>query len=186
MTISGGALRYIGVMTALRELRPTILSALLIFACLLPGCSTPAPAQPQSPTPETAPQPGPSYPAGATPTLHAPAPAAAEDKPAETVDIRGRVIQARRNGQGELPVGTLRVEGALEPGTRYAKATIHVGHQTKIFFGRSGSDRRRASFSFIHSGDLVEVTFTGPVTEATESQPVKGTAATVVILEHTS
>jgi hypothetical protein len=167
--------RYIA---AMRALRPAVLSVPLIFVWLVSGCSTPAPAQPQAPAPETvSPEPAPAPP---TPPADA-KPAAA----AETVDIRGRVIQARRNGQGELPVGTLQVEGALEPGTRYAKATIHVGHQTKIFFGPSGSDRRRASFSFIHSGDLVEVTFTGPPTETTESDPVKATADRIVILEHT-
>jgi hypothetical protein len=191
MAMSGGAgagalLRYIG---AMRDLRPAILSALLIFSgllfsSLLPGCATQEPAQPQSPPPEATPQPGPSNPAGATPTLHAPSPAT-DEKPVETVDIRGRVTQARRNGQGELPVGTLQVEGSLEPGTRYAKATIHVGHKTKIFLGRSGPDRKQASFSFIHSGDLVEVTFVGPPAETTGSDPVKATAATIVILEHT-
>ena len=170
----------------MRDLRPAILSALLIlsgllFSSLLPGCATQAPAQPQSPPPEPAPQPGPYSPAGATPTLHAPSPAT-DDKPVETVDIRGRVVQARRNAQGELPVGTLQVEGSLEPGTRYDKATVHVGHDTKIFLGRGG---RPTSFSFIHSGDLVEVTFAGPPAETTGSDPVKATATTIVILEHT-
>lgn len=94
------------------------------------------------------------------------------------MDIRGKVVQARRNAQGEPPVGTLQVEGALEPGTRYDKATIHVGHKSRIFLGRGG---KPASFSFIHTGDLVEVTFAGPVAE---SYPVKATAATIVILEH--
>ena len=127
-----------------------------------------------APTPEPTPQPGPSEPAGATPVL-------GSHSPAETVDIRGRVVQARRNAQGELPVGTLQVEGTLEPGTRYDKATVHVGHGSRIFVGREG---KPASFSFIHTGDLVEVTFTGPPTAATESNPVKGTAAKVVVLEH--
>lgn len=142
------------------DLRPAVLSAVLLFACLLPGFSTPAPAQPAA------------SPAAATPT----------PTPAPTiVDIRGRVTQARRNGQGELPVGTLQVEGPLEPDTRYDKATVHVGHKSRVYVGR---ERKPASFSFIHSGDLVEVIFEGPPTAATESQPVKGTAATVVVLEH--
>lgn len=146
--------------------RSVTLSAALIFSCLLPGCSAPAPAQPPaSPAAETvSPAPTP------TPT------------PAPAVDIRGRVTQARRNGQGEPPVGTLQVEGTLEPDTHYDKATIHVGHRTRIFVGR---DRKPASFSFIHSGDLIEATFDGPVTAAaTESQPLKATAATIVVLEH--
>jgi hypothetical protein len=170
--------RYIALM---RALRPTTLSALLVSAWLLSGCATPAPAQAPAPTPEP-PQPGPSSSAGATPTLGSGAPPVAaaptgEEKPAETVDIRGRVIQARRNGQGEPPVGTLQVEGTLEPGTRYDKATVHVGHTTRIYL-KSG---KPASFSFVHSGDLVEVTFAGPVEE---SSPVKATAARIVILEH--
>jgi hypothetical protein len=149
-------------------LRPAVLSVLLIFVWLVSGCSTPAPAQPQAPAPETvSPEPAPAPPM--------------EAKPAEPVDVRGRVVQARRNAQGELPVGTLQIEGSQEPGTRYDKATIHVGHDTKIFLGRGG---RPASFSFIHSGDLVEVTFTGPPAGMTESEPVKATAATIVILEH--
>jgi nucleoid-associated protein YgaU len=187
-----GTVRYIG---AMRDLRPAILSALLIssgllFSSLLPGCSTPAPAQPESaPPPDATPavsEPGePAAPAEPAPPAQ---PADAKPAPAETVDIRGRVTQARRNGQGELPVGTLQVEGALEPGTRYAKATIHVGHQTKIFLGRSGPGQKPASFSFIHSGDLIEVIFVGPptgTTETTESDPVKATADRIVILEHT-
>ncbi|HEX3127946.1 MAG TPA: hypothetical protein VH394_11505 [Thermoanaerobaculia bacterium] len=185
----------------MRELR--LPSALLVLACLLSGCSAPAPAPspvtpvsapepvqvsaPEpTPTPEPTPQPGPSEPAGATPVLGshppaAPATPADDARPAETVDIRGRVVQARRNAQGELPVGTLQVEGPLEQDTRYDKATIHVGHQSKIFLGRDG---KPASFGFIHTGDLVEVTFLGPPTEATESHPLKATAAKVVILEH--
>lgn len=96
----------------------------------------------------------------------------------EPVDIRGRVIQTRRNSMGEPPVGTVRVEGTLEPGTRYDKATIHVGRKTRIFLGHDG---KPASFSFLHTGDLVEVTFVGPVAE---SYPVQATADKIVILEH--
>jgi hypothetical protein len=150
----------------MNALRSATLAVILIFACVLPGCSTPAPAQPAaSPAAETvSPTPTP------TPT------------PAPTVDIRGRVTQARRNGQGEPPVGTLVVEGTLEPDTHYDKATIHVGHTTRIFVGR---DKKPASFSFIHSGDLIEATFDGPPTEAaTESHPLKATATTIVVLEH--
>jgi hypothetical protein len=161
-----GPVRYIAFMLTLR---PAVLSVVLIFACLLTGCSTAAPAQAPDAKPS---QPEPSQPAASQP-------AGAPDKPAETVDIRGRVTQSRRNAQGEPPVGTVQVEGTLEPGTRYDKATIHVGHETKIFLGRDG---RQASFSFLHSGDLVEVTFTGPVAE---SYPVQATAAKIVILEHT-
>lgn len=156
----------------MRDLR--LPSLLLIFFCLS-ACSAPAPAQAPATTPEPTSQAEPSPPAAETP---APAPAPAE------VDIRGRVTQARRNAQGEPPVGTLQVEGTLEPGTHYDKATIHVGHETKIFVGR-GPGGKAASFAFIHSGDLVEVTFAEPVTKATESNPVKATAATVVVLEHT-
>jgi hypothetical protein len=145
--------------------RPLALSTVLI-ACLLPGCSASA-AQPQTP---------------AQPQLGSQAkPSEETPPPAEPVDIRGRVTQARRNGQGELPVGTLRIEGALEPGTRYDKAVVHIGHKTKVFLGRNG---KPASFSFIHSGDLVEVIFDGPVAEVAEPEHIKATAARIVILEH--
>ncbi len=151
--------------------RPLALS--ILIACLLPGCSASATAQPQ---------PGPSQPAGATPALGSHAKPAEEPPPSATptepVDIRGRVTQTRRNSMSEPPVGTVQVEGKLEPGTRYDKATIHVGHKTKLFLGRNG---KRASFSFLHEGDLVEVTFAGPVEE---SDPVKATADKIVILEH--
>ena len=153
----------------MHHLRP--LSVLLILAGLLSGCS--APAQAQAPKSEP-PQPGPSEPAGATPTLGGHKP-----PEAETVDIRGRVVQARRNAQGEPPVGTLQIEGTLEPGTRYDKATVRVSRETKIFLGRDG---KPASFSFLREGFLVEVTFSGPVAE---SYPVQATAARIVILEHT-
>ncbi|MES1245521.1 MAG: hypothetical protein ABUT39_28205 [Acidobacteriota bacterium] len=171
MPATGGAVRYIAAMHALRPAIPAILLTLVFLS----GCSAPAPAQPSTPVApplEAAASPEPS-PAPPTPP--------AAEAPAEAVDIRGRVIQAHRNAQGDPPVGTLVVEGALEPGTRYDKATVHVGHETKIFVGRGS---KQASFAFIHSGDLVEVTFAGPVAEATESHPVKATAATVVILEH--
>jgi hypothetical protein len=138
-------------------LRPAVPSILLIVFLFLPGCAAPAPAQPAA---QPASQP------------------AVEAQPAPQVDIRGRVTQSRRNAQGDPPVGTVQIEGTLEPGTRYDKAIVHVGHQTKIFLGRGG---KQASFSFLHSGDLVEVTFTGPVAE---SQPVKATADRIVILEH--
>jgi len=163
-------------MASMRDLRSAILPVLPIFFWLLSGCSAPAPAQPPTSPPISPPiSPPAAAPAPAAPTTPA---TSAETQPAEPVDIRGRVIQAHRNAQGDPPVGTLQVEGALEPGTRYDKATIHVGHETKIFFGRGG---RSASFSFIHSGDLVEVTFAGPVAE---SSPVKATADRIVILEH--
>jgi hypothetical protein len=152
-------------MAAKHALRPAILSVLLIFAWLVSGCSASAPAQAPAPT-----TPEPSQSAGAPP-------------PPETVDIRGRVVQARRNVMGEPPVGTIRVEGTLEPGTRYDKATILADHKTKVFLGRDG---KRASFSFIHSGDLVEVTFVGPPAKTTTGpDPIKATAARIVILEHT-
>ena len=167
-------MRYIAFMAFMRT--PAILSIVLTFACLA-GCSTPAPAQPQDEPAASQPQPGPSYPAGATPTLGSGAPRA-EDKPAEPVDIRGRVTQARRSSLGEPPVGTIQVEGTVEPGTRHDKATIRVSRETKIFLGRDG---KPASFTFLHTGDLVEVTFTGPVAE---SYPVQATAARIVILEH--
>jgi hypothetical protein len=148
-------------------LRPAVPSILLIVSLFLPGCAAPAPAQPQVE----------AVPAGQPADQHAGQPAG-EAQPAAQVDIRGRVTQSRRNSQGEPPVGTVQIEGKVEPGTRYDKAVVHVGHQTKIFLGRDG---KPASFSFLHSGDLVEVTFTGPVAE---SYPVKATAAKIVILEH--
>jgi hypothetical protein len=124
---------------------------------LLPACSTPPPVSAAAPA--------------STPT---PAP-----EPMAKVDIRGRVLQAHRNAQGDPPVGTILVEGPLTPDTRYTKASILINRESKLLVGRGG---KRASFGFIHSGDLVEVTFAGPVAE---SDPVKATAAEVIILEHT-
>jgi hypothetical protein len=143
-----------------RPLQPALLIAAL---AVLTACSTPL-AAPAAPHPQPA--------AAATPA----------PEPAVKVDIRGRVVQAHRNGQGDPPVGTIVVEGPVEPDTRYAKASILIDRKSKVFVGRGG---KRAAFAFIHSGDLVEVTFAGPATEATESDPVKATAAEVVILEHT-
>jgi hypothetical protein len=139
------------------RLQPALLIAVLV---VLTACSMPLPA-PAAPPPETAPP-----------------PAAGTDQ-AVKVDIRGRVVQAHRNAQGEPPVGTIVVEGPVEADTRYARASILVDRSSKVFVGRGG---KRAAFAFIHSGDLVEVTFAGAVAE---SDPVKATAAEVVILEHT-
>lgn len=149
----------------MRSLRLILLPALLaLLACsAAPAASAPSQAEPQ---------PGPSHPAGATPTL------GAHKQPDEAeVDVRGRITLFHRAAYGEPPLATFVVEGALEPGTRYAKAQVRITRDTKVFQTRGG---KRLVFSRLQVGDLVEVTFAGPVAE---SDPVQAVAAEVVRLE---
>jgi len=69
------------------------------------------------------------------------------------------------------------VEGALEPDTRYARAKVRITRDTKVFQTRGG---KRLVFSRLQVGNLVEVTFEGPVAE---SDPVQAVAAEVVLLD---
>lgn len=144
-------------MTAMHAMRyPAIVLALLLAAC------TPSvPVQTDgSGTPANAPA----------------APAAPEETPA-AADIRGRVTEHHRSATGEPPLGTIRVEGTLEGGTRYDKASVRITRDTVIVKGRGG---RRMPFNSLTVGALVEATFTGPVAE---SYPVQATASEIVILE---
>lgn len=135
------------------------------LALLLPACTPSAPVQTDAPgSPAAAPAP-----ASATPAPSSEIPAG--------VHIRGRITVHHRSVQGEPPIGTIQVEGSLEPDTRHDKAVVRITRDTKIFKGRGG---RRMPFNSLVIGTLVEATFTGPVAE---SYPVQATASEVVILE---
>lgn len=140
---------------------------LFALALLLVACTPSAPVQTDNPGSSSAPAPAAGTPAP---------PAIPEESPA-AVDIRGRITQHHRSATGEPPVGTIRVEGTLEGGTRYDKAQVRITRDTRIYKGRGG---RRMPFNSLTIGTLVEATFTGPVAE---SYPVQATAAEVVILE---
>lgn len=161
-------------MQPMSSLRPILLlpALLILLACSAMPAAPAAPATPAASAPSrTEPQPGPSQPAGATPTL------GAHDPDQAQVDVRGRITLFHRASYGEPPLATAVVEGALEPDTRYARAQIRITRDTKVFETRGG---KRLIFSRLQVGDLVEVTFEGPVAE---SDPVQAVAAEVVRLE---
>lgn len=108
--------------------------------------------------------------AGATPTPGVNAPVEA------AVDIRGKITQFHRASYGEPPLATIVVEGSLGGDTRYDLAKVRITRDTKVYQTRGG---RRLPYSRLLIGDLVEVTFEGPVTE---SDPVEGIAAEIVRL----
>ena len=136
----------------------------IVLALLLSACTPSVPVQTDGSRPAGTPAPAPA------------APASPAEIPAR-VDIRGRITQHHRSVQGEPPIGTIRVEGTLEAGTSYDKASVRITRDTRIFKGRGG---RRMPFNSLTVGTLVEATFTGPVAE---SYPVQATASEIVILE---
>lgn len=135
--------------------------ATIMTALLLAGCTPSAPVKTDGPG-----GPAPAEIPAATPPEETPAGA----------DIRGRITELHRSATGEPPLGSIRVEGALEADTRHDKASIRITRDTKIVKGRGG---QRMPFNSLTVGTLVEATFIGPVAE---SYPVQATASEVVIL----
>jgi len=90
--------------------------------------------------------------------------------------VRGEIVNF------EAPVddadGGMRVDGELEQDTVYDRAVATFNDETDIF-RREGESDVEASADDLALGQIVEVTFTGPVAE---SDPVIGTASKIVIL----
>jgi hypothetical protein len=94
-------------------------------------------------------------------------------------DIRGVVTSLAHGGQ-EGAVGTLRIEGAKMPDTRYDKAVVTLTPDTRIY-QREPNGKSPVQFGSLRLGDKVQVRFAGPVAE---SYPVQARAAEVLILIH--
>jgi beta-N-acetylhexosaminidase len=100
--------------------------------------------------------------------------------PAEIkMDIRGTITQIELASGGSSELGTIRIEGAVEPDTGYDKAVVTVTADTRIW-EQSGQDRREVGFEALQVGQRVEARFAGPVAE---SYPVQTGASEIVILE---
>ena len=91
-----------------------------------------------------------------------------------TIGIRG-VVKNIIQGKDGI---TMLVEGKLEQGTPFDKASVTVNMSSKVLRDETPMTSQFA-FSEIKKGDTVEVTFNGPVAE---SYPVQGVAATVRIV----
>jgi hypothetical protein len=105
-------------------------------------------------------------------------PAGAADKPANKVDVRGKLTEVKVV-PGGLTVGFVTVEGAKEKDTSYDKATVRVIVMTKIEKA-DGKNRKAAKWEDLKKGCKVEVVFDRA---PEESNPVKADAKSILILE---
>jgi hypothetical protein len=92
--------------------------------------------------------------------------------------VRGEITSFEPYVEGESD-GGMRIDGAAEPDTVYARAVATFNEDTDVF-RREGDEEVEASLDDLALGIVVEVTFTGPIAE---SDPVVGTASKIVILE---
>ncbi len=90
-------------------------------------------------------------------------------------DIRG-MITSVTPGSGDV-LGTVLIEGRIEPDTGYDKASVRVEEDTEIFM-RQGTALVEATWSAVAEGLVVEAWFEGPVAE---SYPVQAKAGRIVI-----
>jgi hypothetical protein len=95
-----------------------------------------------------------------------------------TADIRGVITALTPAGEPGGGLGSVRIEGAKQPDTRYDKASVRITSETRVF-QQLGDFCRPLTFADLALGDKVEASFTGPVAE---SYPVQATASEVVIL----
>ncbi len=98
-------------------------------------------------------------------------------------DIRGTITQKTSNPtflpSGDDPLGTILIEGTIEPDTQFDRASVKVTGDTDIFRAVDGK-MEDASFHELQVGQRVEAWFRGPVAE---SYPVQATAGRIVVLE---
>ncbi len=104
--------------------------------------------------------------------------AASEPTPTTPPAIRGSITSRTSAPGGDL-VGSILVEGQVEAGTTFDKATIAVTVKTRIF-EQTAQERRQATFDALQMGRTIEAWFDGPVAE---SYPVQATASDIVILK---
>jgi len=101
----------------------------------------------------------------------------ADEPPDRNPDIRGTITELTL-GEGDT-LGTILVEGEIEPDTQYDKASVRVDKDTEIIMARFFVEPTSAPFSELSKGDLVEVWFEGPVAE---SYPVQTKAGRIEII----
>ncbi|MEX1195519.1 MAG: DUF3221 domain-containing protein [Dehalococcoidia bacterium] len=92
--------------------------------------------------------------------------------------IRGVITTKSDATNGGEVLGSLRVEGEVEPDTQYNRASVRVDEDTDIYSLFDG-EPVRAGYSDLRQGQTVEVWFDGPVAE---SDPVQAKAGRILIL----
>lgn len=105
--------------------------------------------------------------------------------PGGGADIRGYVSSVWGISADPRPsdvLGSITIEGELEEGTRFDRASVAVTEKTRIFEDVNG-ERVQAAFGDLEEGQLVQAVFTGPVAE---SYPVQATAGEITILGRTA
>lgn len=95
--------------------------------------------------------------------------------PRDTPDIRGSVTSFQRTDDG----ASMLVEGRVEGGTSFDKASVTVRDDTEVW-RREGDKWRRGEIGDLARAKRVEAWFTGPVAE---SYPVQATARAIAVLE---
>ncbi len=110
------------------------------------------------------------------PTREMPAPAT--DSPP---DIRGTITTIQTNADPSQTgiAGSMLVEGSIEGGTKFDKASITITGDTQLF-EQVGDERRPVTVDAFRAGQRVEAWFTGPVME---SYPVQAGALEIVIVQ---
>jgi hypothetical protein len=91
-------------------------------------------------------------------------------------DIRGE-ITTKTDGSGDT-LGTILIEGEVEPDTGFDKASTRIDGETEIYRLTNG-ELVEALWDDLEVGTRVEATFEGPVAE---SYPVQAYASEVVII----
>lgn len=107
--------------------------------------------------------------------------AGSDEPPAQAAgaDVRGTItsLTMGEGGAGDM-LGTILIEGEVEPDTSHDRASVTITNQTQIFDGRTG-EQQAIGFEALQMGQRVEARFVGPVLE---SYPVQAGASQVVIL----
>jgi hypothetical protein len=88
-------------------------------------------------------------------------------------DIRGEITQ-RLDGNGET-IGTILIEGEVQPDTEYDKASVRIDAETELTTPSGAT----LTWDDLVLGATVEATFEGPVAE---SYPVQAYASKIVVL----
>ena len=105
--------------------------------------------------------------------------------PGVSPDIEGYVASVWGSSADPRPgdvLGSILIEGELERGMPFDRASVTIREDTRIYDGRAG-ELVEARFEDLEVGQRVQAVFTGPVAE---SYPVQATASQILILESTA
>ena len=100
------------------------------------------------------------------------------DIPSDAPSIRGTITNSTAATTGDL-LGSILVEEVPSDQSGSDKSSVRVGRDTRILV-RGSAGLRRGTFADLHTGQIAEAWFTGPVME---SYPTQATASVVVVGE---